>query len=235
MLKTSQLSYLVVEEEGYTMMGRTKKCKSITAMSRGVFIGKIDVLTLHVKNGVENEEQLMKSVISYLISHQYRRSEMAQTNMQICLEHILLDGLSVAETLKIHDGPNEGILEIYHKRCRDAFTALTVDFPAFMAGLNLLNGKEFKTPIDAKDVSNVGLLKFDAIEKLFISIPKKAKELLHNYLMKLLDINFPLEKCLINGLLQMIGEKMAMKYVLDDKFLEDCVAYFYKKHNNVVA
>uniref|UniRef100_A0A8R1TZ61 Uncharacterized protein n=1 Tax=Onchocerca volvulus TaxID=6282 RepID=A0A8R1TZ61_ONCVO len=233
------------------ILSAKKKCKSITAMSRGVFIGKIDVLTLHVKNGVENEEQLMKSVISYLISHQYRRSEMAQTNMQICLEHILLDGLSVAETLKIHDGPNEGILEIYHKRCRDAYTALTVDFPAFMVGLNFLNEDEKNssrrkrsrmsnikmevTSIDAKDVGNVGILKFDAVEKLFISIPKKVKELLHNYLMKLLDINFPLEERLVSGLLQMIGEKMGMKYVLDEKLLEDCVAYFYKKHDKVVA
>ncbi|KAM3722873.1 hypothetical protein ACO02O_06170 [Dirofilaria immitis] len=118
------------------ILSAKKKRKS---MSRGVFIGKVDVLTLHAKNGVENEEQLMKSVISYLIGHQYRRSEMAQTNMQICLEHILLDGLSVSETLRIHDGPNEGILEIYNKRCRDAFIALTVDFPTFVIGLNSLN------------------------------------------------------------------------------------------------
>ncbi|EFO27668.2 hypothetical protein LOAG_00821 [Loa loa] len=229
-----------------------KKRKSVSVMPRGVFIGKIDVLTLHVENGVENEEQLIKSVISYLISQQYRRSETAQTNMQICLEHVLLDGLSVGETLKIHDGPNEGILEIYHKRCRDAFTALTVDFPAFVAALNLLNedgknrsGKkrssisnvkvEAVKTIDASDESNVDILKFDTVEKLFISIPEKGKALLHDYVMKLLDINFPLEKRLISGLLQMIGEKMAMKYVLDDKLLEDCVAYFYGKRNSVVA
>lgn len=55
-------------------------------MPRGVFIGKIDVLTLHVENGIENEEQLIKSVISYLISHQYRRSETAQT---VRLQYIL--------------------------------------------------------------------------------------------------------------------------------------------------
>ncbi|MCP9257159.1 hypothetical protein DINM_000380 [Dirofilaria immitis] len=227
------------------ILSAKKKRKS---MSRGVFIGKVDVLTLHAKNGVENEEQLMKSVISYLIGHQYRRSEMAQTNMQICLEHILLDGLSVSETLRIHDGPNEGILEIYNKRCRDAFIALTVDFPTFVIGLNSLNEDEksrsrkkrsrmsavkVEIPIDAKDASNVDVLKLDTIEKLFISIPEKAKELLYRYLMKLLDINFPLEKRLVSGLLQMIGEKMAMKYILDDKLLEDFVAYFYEKHSNV--
>ncbi|EJW83989.1 hypothetical protein WUBG_05098, partial [Wuchereria bancrofti] len=268
---TQWLLYPVVEKEGCAVIGEhndvkstklvkssdsdgifsaKKKRKSITVMPRGVFIGKIDVMALHVENGVENEEQLIKSVISYLISHQYRRSETAQTNMQICLEHVLLDGLSVAETLKIHDGPNEGILEIYHKRCRDAFTALTVDFPTFSVALNLLNenekNKSRKKPsrissvkmeksVVVGNVTNVDALKFDAVEKLLISIPEKAKTLLHNYIMKLLDINFPLEKRLISGLLQMIGRKMAVKYVLGDKLLEDCVAYFHEKHNNFVA
>ncbi|VDM20398.1 unnamed protein product [Wuchereria bancrofti] len=243
---------LVKSSDSDGIFSAKKKRKSITVMPRGVFIGKIDVMALHVENGVENEEQLIKSVISYLISHQYRRSETAQTNMQICLEHVLLDGLSVAETLKIHDGPNEGILEIYHKRCRDAFTALTVDFPTFSVALNLLNenekNKSRKKPsrissvkmeviksVVVGNVTNVDALKFDAVEKLLISIPEKAKTLLHNYIMKLLDINFPLEKRLISGLLQMIGRKMAVKYVLGDKLLEDCVAYFHEKHNNFVA
>ncbi|KAK6102444.1 hypothetical protein QQG55_8485 [Brugia pahangi] len=267
---------LVKSSESDGVFSAKKKRKSVTVMPRGVFIGKIDVLALHMENGVENEEQLVKSVISYLISHQYRRSETAQTNMQICLEHVLLDGLSVAETLKIHDGPNEGILEIYHKRCRDAFTALTVDFPTFSVALNLLNGREFnfflflhdlnrtamphhlnlgnkdeknrsrKKPsrissvkmeksVVAGDVTNIDTLKFDTVEKLLISIPEKAKTLLHNYIMKLLDINFPLEKRLIGGLLQMIAKKMALKYVLGDKLLEDCVTYFHEKHNNFVA
>uniref|UniRef100_A0A0R3QX91 Ion_trans domain-containing protein n=1 Tax=Brugia timori TaxID=42155 RepID=A0A0R3QX91_9BILA len=264
---------LIKSSESDGVFSAKKKRKSVTVMPRGVFIGKIDVLALHMENGVENEEQLVKSVISYLISHQYRRSETAQTNMQICLEHVLLDGLSVAETLKIHDGPNEGILEIYHKRCRDAFTALTVDFPTFSVALNLLNGREFnfflflhdlnriamphhlnlgnkdeknrsrKKPsrissvkmeksVVAGDVTNIDTLKFDTVEKLLISIPEKAKTLLHNYIMKLLDINFPLEKRLIGGLLQMIAKKMALKYVLGDKLLEDCVTYFHEKHNN---
>ncbi|VDK80748.1 unnamed protein product [Litomosoides sigmodontis] len=229
-----------------------KKRKLTNSIPRGVFIGKIDVLTLHLENGAEDEEQLIKSVISYLIDHQYRRSETAQTNMQICLEHILLDGLSVPETLKIHDGPNESILEIYHKRCRDAYTALTVDFPTFVLELNLLSeGNKNKSrrkrsnianvkveemkPIYAMDMGKVDVLKFDTVEKLFISIPEKAKALLHSYVMKLLNINFPLEKRLVSGLLQMIGEKIAKKYMLDDKLLEDCVAYFYEKHNSIVT
>lgn len=33
-------------------------------------------------------------------------------NMQICLEHILLDGLSISEALKIQDGPSEVVLEV---------------------------------------------------------------------------------------------------------------------------
>uniref|UniRef100_A0A915PPC6 Uncharacterized protein n=1 Tax=Setaria digitata TaxID=48799 RepID=A0A915PPC6_9BILA len=229
-----------------------KKRKCLTLMPRGVFIGKIDVLTLHLENGVEDEEQLIKSVISYLISHQYRRSETAQTNMQICLEHVLLDGLSIAETLKIHDGPNEGILEIYQKRCRDAFTALTVHFPAFITELNSLNEDEkdgsrkkrsrmsnvkleTMKAISTKDVSDNDTILFDTVEKLFISIPERAKSLLHSYIMKLLDVNFPLEKRLVSGLLEIIGEKMAMKYILDDKVLEDCVAYFYEKHSGITA
>ncbi|CAG9530140.1 unnamed protein product [Cercopithifilaria johnstoni] len=238
--------------ESNEIFSAKKKRKLANLVPRGVFIGKIDVLTLHLENGVESDEQLIKSVISYLIDHQYRRSEMAQTNMQICLEHVLLDGLSVAETLKIHDGPNESILEIYHKRCRDAYTVLTVDFPAFVLELNLFNEDERNRsrkkrsctsnvkmeeikPIDARNVSNVDILKFDTVEKLFISIPEKAKALLHSYIMKLLNINFPLEKRLVSGLLQMIGEKMAKKYVLDDKLLEDCVAYFYEKYNNIAT
>ncbi|KAL4003891.1 hypothetical protein ACH3XW_9475 [Acanthocheilonema viteae] len=242
---------LVKSSELDAIFSAKKKHKLANLVPRGVFIGKIDVLTLHLENGVENEEQLIKSVISYLIDHQYRRSETAQTNMQICLEHILLDGLSVAETLKIHDGPNDSILEVYYKRCRDAYTALTVDFPAFVFELNLLNedGKnrprkkrlrmssvkmEEIKPIDAM-VSNVDTLKFDTVEKLFISIPEKAKTLLDSYIMKLLNINFPLEKRLVSGLLQMIGEKMAKKYVLDDKLLEECVTYFYEKYNKVAA
>lgn len=241
---------LIKSSESDGVFSAKKKRKSVSVMPRGVFIGKIDVLALHMENGVENEEQLVKSVISYLISHQYRRSETAQTNMQICLEHVLLDGLSVAETLKIHDGPNEGILEIYHKRCRDAFTALTVDFPTFSVALNLLNEDEknrsrkkpsrissvkMEKSVVAGDVTNIDTLKFDTVEKLLISIPEKAKTLLHNYIMKLLDINFPLEKRLIGGLLQMIAKKMALKYVLGDKLLEDCVTYFHEKHNNFVA
>ncbi|KAM3722865.1 Type III pantothenate kinase [Dirofilaria immitis] len=98
-----------------------------------------------------------------------------------------------------------------------------------------MSAVKVEIPIDAKDASNVDVLKLDTIEKLFISIPEKAKELLYRYLMKLLDINFPLEKRLVSGLLQMIGEKMAMKYILDDKLLEDFVAYFYEKHSNVAV
>uniref|UniRef100_A0A0R3RXZ1 HTH psq-type domain-containing protein n=1 Tax=Elaeophora elaphi TaxID=1147741 RepID=A0A0R3RXZ1_9BILA len=238
---------LVKPLESDRIFSAKKKRKSANLSPRGVFIGKIDVLTLHQENGVENEEQLIKSVISYLIDHQYRRSETAQTNMQICLEHILLDGLSVTETLKIHDGPNENILEVYHKRCRDAFTALTVDFPAFVVKLSLLNEDEKSRSrkkrsrmsnvkmeeIKTIDMSNVDNFKFGTVEKLFISIPEKALALLHSYIMKLLHINFPLEKRLVSGLLQMIGEKMAKKYMLDDKLLEDCIAYFYDKHNNI--
>lgn len=33
------------------------------------------------------------------------------------------------------------------------------------------------------DVSKVDALKFDTVEKLFISIPEKAKTLLHSYVM----------------------------------------------------
>lgn len=33
----------------------------------------------------------------------------------------------------------------------------------------------------------------------------------------------------------MIGEKIAKKYMLDDKLLEDCVAYFYEKHSSIVT
>lgn len=52
---------------------------------------------------------------------------------------------------------------------------------------------------------------------------------------KLLNINFPLEKRLVSGLFQMIGERTYKKYVLDDKLLEDCIAYFRKKYNSVAA
>lgn len=64
-------------------------------MPRGVFIEKIDVLTLLVENGINNEEQLMKSVISYLISHQYRRSEAAQTVCLHCLQHLHVSDVKI--------------------------------------------------------------------------------------------------------------------------------------------
>lgn len=70
-----------------------KMCDSassyVTQTTRGVFSGKVDVLTLHFENGVEKEEQLMKNIISYLISQQYRRSEEAQTvNFFFCCFYV---------------------------------------------------------------------------------------------------------------------------------------------------
>ncbi|EJW80515.1 hypothetical protein WUBG_08578, partial [Wuchereria bancrofti] len=111
-------------------------------------VQNVDVMLLHTKPIINNLESFYKVLIAYLIEQQYRRSEEAQEKMRASLEYVLLDGLSVAEALKVHKDPTEHVLQVYLSRCREVNRCIKTEFSNFKSNIirairrNFVNGKQ---------------------------------------------------------------------------------------------
>uniref|UniRef100_A0A915Q6M1 Uncharacterized protein n=1 Tax=Setaria digitata TaxID=48799 RepID=A0A915Q6M1_9BILA len=106
-----------------------------TKIGTNLLIQNVDVMMLHTKSIMSNLESFYKVLIAYLIEQQYRRSEEAQEKMRASLEYVLLDGLSVTEALKIHNGPTEHVLQVYLSRCRKANRCIKTEFSNFKSSV----------------------------------------------------------------------------------------------------
>uniref|UniRef100_A0A0N5AXD3 HTH psq-type domain-containing protein n=1 Tax=Syphacia muris TaxID=451379 RepID=A0A0N5AXD3_9BILA len=113
------------KEENVEMNGNNEEDDSL-------LLETVDVAVLHSKPVLESQERLLKLTIAYLIKQQYRRSADAQEKMRICLEDVLLDGLSVNETLKIHKGPTDHVLQVYLTRVRGAQKCIMNEYQVFL-------------------------------------------------------------------------------------------------------
>uniref|UniRef100_A0A914XAC5 HTH psq-type domain-containing protein n=1 Tax=Plectus sambesii TaxID=2011161 RepID=A0A914XAC5_9BILA len=69
-----------------------------------------------------DQETRFRVVVSHLVSQQFKRGASAQQKMTDAVEDVLLNGLSVAESLKIHGGMSEHVLNVYVKRTRDVLS-----------------------------------------------------------------------------------------------------------------
>ncbi|VDD93711.1 unnamed protein product [Enterobius vermicularis] len=110
----------------------------------GSLVDKVDVMFLHSETVLNSEELCMKSVIAYLVQQQYRRSQISQDKLRLCLENVLLDGLQLKETLMLFKGLSEHVIQAYVIRCRDAKNCITNEFPIFISeSLKALNEVDF--------------------------------------------------------------------------------------------
>ncbi|VDD89976.1 unnamed protein product [Enterobius vermicularis] len=132
LLKVRELDHEVAHSSNSTEEARETFDSTVTDEDGTELLQNVDVMVLHSKSVIESQERLLKLTIAYLIKQQYRRSPDAQEKMRICLEDVLLDGLSVSETLKIHKGPTDHVLQVYLARVRGAQKCITVEYPIFL-------------------------------------------------------------------------------------------------------
>ncbi|KAK6110843.1 hypothetical protein QQG55_41330 [Brugia pahangi] len=196
-------------------------------------VQNVDVMLLHTKPIMNNLESFYKLLIAYLIEQQYRRSEEAQEKMRTSLEYVLLDGLSVAEALRVHKSPTEHVLQVYLSRCREVNRCIKTEFSNFKSNIirairrNFMNDKQdvgavqmhnnttrfaknnikrFNKRLQNKEHNQLMTTEptVGSLKHLNLIFSEDFRRPLYDYLKKLSGVNFPIEDSLIIGLAKMV-------------------------------
>nr|CRZ23993.1 Bm9662 [Brugia malayi] len=221
-------------------------------------VQNVDVMLLHTKPIMNNLESFYKVLIAYLIEQQYRRSEEAQEKMRTSLEYVLLDGLSVAEALRVHKSPTEHVLQVYLSRCREVNRCIKTEFSNFKSNVirairrNLMNDKQDVGAVQMhnnttrlaknnikrfnKRLQNKELMTTEptvgTLKHLNLIFSEDFRRPLYDYLKKLSGVNFPIEDSLIVGLAKMIvnGFPISKQIFFADTIWDEWLSNYRKEY-----